>query len=133
MTGEHGGQDHPFSKRSGNWFDRTWLPNSLYKFGRVPFCWKNVVFTCPAPWMTGMTSICSCSTLHAILTGRRSLICCKFLPFPHQVATLFTVPTGHSKVARSSNRYVFFWTLCLITLRVNFALSGAFSNPLCFS
>jgi len=29
MSGEHGGQDHPYAKSSGNRFDRTWLPNII--------------------------------------------------------------------------------------------------------
>jgi len=61
-----GGQDYLHQKHSGNEWDRTWVPNtSCWTFktftlcGHAPSCWENVS-TCPAPWMTGMTSFCSC-------------------------------------------------------------------------
>jgi hypothetical protein len=67
MSGEHGGQDHPHLKHSLNLFDRTRLPNTscrtsktLAVCGRTPPCWNNVMSTCPAPWMTRMTSFYSC-------------------------------------------------------------------------
>jgi hypothetical protein len=64
MSGEHGGQELRHPKRSGNWFYRTRLWNTscmtskttFAVCGCAPSSWKNVTSTCPAPWLTGITS-----------------------------------------------------------------------------
>ena len=59
MSKEHGVHDYPHLKCSGNWFGRTWLPSTLWRMWKMTFvvmwaytsCCKNVVSTCPAPWI----------------------------------------------------------------------------------
>jgi len=111
MSGKHSGQDHPHPKYSENRFDvlmwhcyqthhagcQRWM---FTVCGCAPSCWKNVMFTSPAPWMT---SFCSCSMLYAILHSACCLLSCKLLTFLHPVVPSFTLPTSHSIVSYVSN------------------------------
>lgn len=64
MSGDHGGQDHPHTKRSVSQFYRTRIPNTSCRMSKMTFAVyallleKNFMPLYPAPLMTGMASFC---------------------------------------------------------------------------